>query len=102
MIWHQSALGKTLYAPLFVDLDPANSVKPRTWRKLTVAETLEIVDDDVARAYRVRVGRQQWVLYKSFQNIASRTFLGQNYKCDLVLGRFEKDGNMQELLSLES
>ena len=97
----QSVLAKTLYAPLFVALNPRQSIKPRTWRKLTVAESLEIVDDDTARAYRIQIGSRQWVLYKTFGGAGNRTFLGQNHTCDLFIGRLKKDGNAKELLSLE-
>jgi hypothetical protein len=97
----QSALGKTLYAPLFVMLRPKASVRPRTWRPLTVAESLDIVDEDRARAWRVQVGKRQWVLYKSFEGYENRTFLGQNQICDWCIGRLESDGNVEELLSLE-
>ena len=97
----QSTMGETLYAPVFAQLDPFQSVKPRTWRKLTVADKLEIVGDDVARAWRIRIGDRQWVIYKSFSGIGNRTFLGQNHTCDLLIGRFQKDGNVEDLLILE-
>lgn len=97
----QSALGKTLYAPVLIALNPENSIQPRTWRRLTVAEALETLPDDKARAFRVRIGDQQWVFYKSFHGTGNRTFLGQNQACDLFIGRFQEDGNVEELLSLE-
>lgn len=97
----QANYGKTLYAPLMLIADPKASLKPRTWRQLTVAEKLNIVQDDVARAFRVRVGDQQWVIYKSFAEPGNRTFLGQNHHCDFFMGRFLEDGNVEELISLE-
>lgn len=97
----QANYGKTLYAPLMLVADPKASLKPRTWRRLTVAEKLNIVEDDIARAYRVRIGDQQWVIYKSFAEPGNRTFLGQNHHCDFFMGRFQEDGHVEELISLD-
>ena len=101
VILRQANYGKTLYAPLMLVADPKASLKPRTWRRLTVGEKLKIVDDDVARAYRVRIGAQQWVIYKSFAEPANRTFLGENHHCDFFMGRFEQDGSVEELIALD-
>ena len=97
----QSVFGKTLYAPLIINVNPKESVKPRTWRRLTVAEKLEIVGHDVARSFRVRMGDRQWILYKSFAAPGNRTFFGQNMNGDFFVGRVEEDGKVEELLSLE-
>jgi len=98
---NQATLGKTLYAALLVTLQPRDAVKPRTWRALTVAESMQTVTDDRARAFRAQVGKKQWVIYKSFAETGNRTFLGQNQSNDFFVGRFKKDGNVQELLSLD-
>ena len=97
----QSNYGKTLYAPLMINVNPKESIKPRTWRSLTVAEKLEIVEHDTARSYRVRIGNRQWIIYKSFAAPGNRTFFGQNKNGDFFIGRMEEDGNVEELLSLE-
>ena len=98
----QSAVTRNLCAGLFVDLNPARSIKPRTWRTLTVGEELEIVGPDVAVAWRVRIGKQQWVIYRSLEGPGNRTFLGQNHLCDFFIGQFEKDGTVTELLTIEA
>ena len=97
----QSVLGKTLYSPVWVSLNPEASVQPRTWRKLSVSEAMQTVPDDVARAYRVRIGDNQWVFYKSFGEVGNRTFLGQNQTSDLFIGKFLEDGNVEELLAID-
>jgi hypothetical protein len=97
----QSGTGQALYAPLFLDLSPRRSKRPRTWRQLTVAEKLEIVPADVAVAYRVQVGKKQFVFYRSLGEAQNRTFFGQNVNTELFLGRLEKDRSMTELLQVE-
>lgn len=93
--------GRSLYAPVFIDLSPKRSLKPRTWRQLTVAQNLEIVDDDVAVAYRVQVGKKQFVFYRSMTDPANRTFFGENINTELFLGRLEKNRSMTELVQIE-
>ncbi len=106
----RSGAGRAMYVPLFLDLSPKRSQRPRTWRQLTVAEQLEIVPADRAVAYRVQVGKKQFVMYRSLGNSGSadhgasgvnRTFFGQNVITELFLGRLEKDRTMTELLQVE-
>ena len=92
---------QALYVPLFIDLSPKRSLKPRTWRQLTVAENLEIVDSEVAVAYRVHVGKQQFAFYRSMAEAANRTFLGENLNTEMFLGRLEKNRTMTELVQIE-
>jgi hypothetical protein len=101
LILQQNSYGQGLCAALFFDLNPKRSVKPRTWRQLTVAEMLKIVDKDVAVAYRVQVGKEQWVYYRSIGAKGNRTFLGQNVAYEFFFGRFSSSGEMKELLLIE-
>lgn len=98
---NQSGVGRALYVPLFLDLSPRRSKRPRTWRQLTVAEKLEIVPADIAVAYRVQVGKKQFVLYRALGEPENRTFFGQNVNTELFLGRLEKNRTMTELLQVE-
>ena len=92
---------QAMYVPLFIDLSPKRSLKPRTWRQLTVAENLEIVDPEVAVAYRVHVGKQQFAFYRSMVEAANRTFFGENLNTEMFLGRLEKNRTMTELVQIE-
>lgn len=94
-------LGRRLYVPVFLDLSPKRSLKPRTWRQLTVAESLKIVGPNVAVAYRVQVGKQQYVFYRSMDEPQNRTFFGENVNTEMFLGRLEKNGTMTELVQIE-
>lgn len=98
---HAKRRGHRLYVPVFIDLSPKRSLKPRTWRQLTVAQSLEIVDGDVAVAYRVHVGKQQFVFYRSMAEPENRTFFGENVNTEMFLGRLEKNRTMTELVQIE-
>ena len=91
-----------LCIPMFFDLDARRSRGRRTWRKLTVAESLEIVPETTAAAFRVQVGRFSYVFYRSLTPPANRTFLGENFSGEFFAGRLEKNGEMTPLLNIES
>ena len=93
-------MGTALYAPLFVDLDPARKRKALTWRRLTVAENLRIVPADMAVAYRVQIGKQQWVFYRSFTTEGNRTFLGLNFTSEFLAARFDASGETETLIDI--
>jgi len=96
----QSTIGQALYVPLWIDLNSERSVQPRTWRQLSVGDSLSLVPKDVAAAFRVQVGIEQWVLYRAIREKANRTFLGENHLCELFIGRFQKNG-AEEILVIE-
>ena len=97
----QRSVGVGLYAPLFVDLDPKRQRKSRTWRQLTVAEQLRLVDPSEAVAYRVQIGQQNWVFYRSLSGAKNRTFLGQNVINEFLVARFLPDGEIETLIEIE-
>jgi len=96
----QSARGDRLSCPMWFDLRPRRTSKPRTWRKLTVAESLKVTPSDKAVAYRVQVGDAQWCLYRSLTPPVNRTFMGQNTSSEMVIGRFLRTGELDELLEV--
>jgi len=96
-----STQGKTLFAPLLVDLDTTRSRQPLTWRQLTVAETRVIQKPDVAVGYRAQFGRQQWIVYRSLGERANRTLLGHNTAYEFVVARFLRTGQVDTLLQIE-
>ena len=97
----QRLVGTGLYAPLFIDLDPKRLRKPRTWRQLTVGEQLHLVRRDEAAGFRVQIGKQQWVIYRSLNGTANRTFLGQNVINEFLVARFLNDGEIETLIEIE-
>ncbi len=97
----QSINGRGLLAAVFFVLNRKHSTKPRTWRRLTVAERIEIVPDDVAVAFRVLLGRHQWVYYRSIGDKGNRTFFGENISSEFFVGKLDRDGAVRALLEIE-
>jgi hypothetical protein len=90
-----------LFAPLFLDLSPRRMTGQVTWRQLTVAENREILPQDVAVGYRVMVGAEQWLIYRSLDKTANRTLLGHNLTSELLVARFDRDGEVEPLMEIE-
>lgn len=98
---HQTSDGRGLSAPLIFDLNPRRSKKPRTWRRLSVAEKMKLVGPDIAAAYRVQIGRRQWLFYRAIAEIGNRTFMGQNFADDFFVGRIDVNGTVESILEVE-
>ncbi len=97
----QQAVGRGLYAPLFLDLNPRRGSRPVTWRQLTVAEQLEIAPPEVAAAFRIQIGHEQWVAYRSLAPPAARTFLGHHLSSEFLVGQFDYTGEVEVLVEIE-
>ena len=95
-----STVGTGIYSGLWIDLNSRRCCKPRTWRKLAVAESLRIVEDDEAVAFRIATGKEQWLIYRSLNPPVNRTFIGENHTCDFFAGKFSK-GEVKEILTVE-
>ena len=98
----QETTGRALYCPLLLDLKPRRSKAERTWRQLTVAESLEIVPHDVAVGFRAQSGRDQWIFYRSLGPAGNRTLLGYNIAGEFAAGRFLSTGKVKEWLEIEA
>jgi len=91
-----------MFLPLFIDLDPKRHRRACTWRQLTVGEDRQIVPPDMASGYRVQVGEEQWLFYRSLHNRNSRTLLGHHLLHEFLAGRFTPKGKVVQLLAIES
>ncbi len=99
----QERHGRGMVAATFFDLDPKRSLKPRTWRQLTVAKDLIIQNPDCAVAYRIRIGDQQWLLYRRVDpHLGCYRAFGQHFNCELFLGRIHRDDTIKELVKIDS
>ncbi|MBN2021906.1 MAG: hypothetical protein JW809_03865 [Pirellulales bacterium] len=93
--------GRSLCAALFLDLDPKRFERKLTWRKLTVAESLVVQPDDAAVGYRVRIGKEQWLYYRSLALPANRTVLGHNLATETLVARFHaKTGQVESVIEV--
>jgi len=97
----QSAYGRSLFAPLWLDLKPQRMWRPLTWRPLTVAEQFAVLPPEAAVGYRVRVGRQQWLVYRALASRGHRTLLGHNLVTEMLVARFRPDGHVEPLLEIK-
>jgi len=97
----QRSRGRSMFAPLWFDLQPGRMTRPLTWRQLTVAENLEIQPDDVAVGYRVMIGKGQWLVYRSLAPTGNRTLLGHNLASEMLVARFDRDGEVEPLVEIE-
>ncbi len=97
----QTGRGRAMFAGIVFDMNSKRAKRPRTWRKLTVAENLQIVSDDTAVARRFQIDDEQWVVYRNLSHVGNRTFIGQNVFCDFCFERFRKDGSIKMLVEIE-
>ncbi len=98
---HQKSQGSSMYCPLLVDFDSRRMGRPRCWRRLTVAAELETQPADVAVGYRVQLGRDQWLIYRSLAERANRTLLGHNLSSEMLVARFDETGEVEPLVEVE-
>jgi hypothetical protein len=97
----QAAHGRSLLAPLLIDLDRRRLNKSFTWRRLTVAESLEALPDDAAAGYRIEIGKQQWLIYRSLIAGGVRSVLGQQLSREFMVARFPRGAVAERLLEIE-
>ena len=98
----QQATGRALCCPLFFDLDRKRTKKQRTWRQLTVAESLDVIPRDAAVGFRAQSGREQWIFYRSLGPAGNRTVLGQNIAGEFSAGPFLETGKYKEWIEIEA
>ncbi len=101
LVLMQAAQGHALYAPLWIDLDPRRTRQPVTWRRLTVAENLQVMPRDVAVGYRVQIGHSHWLTYRTLAPRGNRTVLGQNYSADFVCSRLIPNGLTEGIIEIQ-
>lgn len=91
-----------LFVPLWCDLSRPRFKSPRTWRQLTVGESLSNVPARLATAYRIQLGRWQWILYRSLAESGPRTFFGKQMIADFYCARFDAESQTYEdLITVE-
>lgn len=83
--------GQRLYSPIVIVPPKPGRSQPFTWRRLTVAEDLQIQPMEIAQAYRVQVGKEQVVLYRSLAPVVRRSALGLHLNSEFYCGRYDPD-----------
>lgn len=95
------AHGGRVVAPLWIDADPRRARRPLTWRQLTVADSRRNLGRHEAVGFRVQVGQEQWLVYRSLDTPRNRTVLGCNVACEFLLGRIKASGEVSRTLEIE-
>jgi len=93
--------GRAFFLPLFFDLNAKRLKNPYTWRRLTVGENLKKVPDDHAVGFRVQLGKEQYLLYRSLTPLANRTVLGHNLIDDFCYGRFDAKTGVDPFVAVQ-
>lgn len=101
VLQQQARRARRMLVPLWIDLAPHRWRQSCTWRQLTVGEDLAVVPPDVACAYRVQVGREQWLTYRTLGPAASRTMLGHHLVTEMLVARFTRRGLVEAILEIE-
>ncbi len=100
---HSTSGRGRLFAPLWFDFQRSRFKRNRTWRQLTVAHDLRIVPREEAVAYRIQIGVEQWMLYRSLANQVTRSVLGKHLVADFFAARFDlSDGSFEELVTVDT
>ncbi len=97
----QQSGNSRLFVPLFIDLSPKRSKKKLTWRRLAVGEDRRNVAPDVAVGYRVQIGDEEWLIYRSLIEPTPRSLLGQNLLCEYHVSRFLPSGDVEPLIEVQ-
>ena len=101
LILRQETTGRSLFAPLFFDLDADRLNKRYTWRQLSVGENMQQLRDDQAAGYRIQLGQEQFFVYRSLTTPANRTVLGHNLIDDFCFARFDPESGVDPLIAVE-
>lgn len=89
-------------APVVFDWHPERVACPADWRALSIAENNVRLSAADAGGYRLRVGDQQWVFFRSLTRATMpRTMLGHQTTNETVIGRFNDDGEVEPMLLVE-
>lgn len=96
----QQGAGASLFAPVLIDLDARRVNLQRTWRQLTVAQDRNILPGQTAAAFRVQIGAEQWLFYRSLTGRANRSVLGHNLVTEFLAARFTRRGTTKQLLEI--
>jgi hypothetical protein len=98
LILRHETQGKRLYSPLALVSRKSLRDLPFTWRRLTVAEDLVIQPAEVAQAFRLQLGAQQLVFYRSLAQPVRRSALGLHLNSEFYAGRFDSEDTAYEAI----
>ncbi len=102
LVLKQTQEGKKGWLPLLISWDPLRNRKNIRWRRLTVTERGEVCSPSTAAAVRVTWGRDETlVIYRSLARPSNRAFLGHQTRARLLVGLFDREGNLTPIFTVE-
>jgi hypothetical protein len=91
-----------VYSPMWFDFQSRRFHRKRTWRTLTVADELQLIPRNIATGFRIQIGSEQWMIYRSLFGRRPRSVLGKHLVADFFAGRFHPgDGGVEELVTVD-
>ena len=91
-----------LYAPVVLDWNPTRRRQSAIWRALTVAQDGVALPVQRAAGFRLQIGKEQWLIYRSLSRILEpRTVLGQHTMYETLIGRFLATGAVEPMVLVE-
>ncbi|MDZ4689587.1 MAG: hypothetical protein SH850_31305 [Planctomycetaceae bacterium] len=103
LVLEQTIDGRGLLAPLVIDWHPQRRSADALWRQLTVTENGRVLGGDAAGAFRWKVGKDQWLVYRSLKpGAVPRAVLGQHTANETLIGRFDAKGEVDTIVTIES
>jgi hypothetical protein len=103
LVLSQEMPGKRLMCPMVIVPRKPSKNQPYTWRHLTVAEDLQIQPREIAQAYRVQVGKDQMVFYRSLAKTIRRSAMGLHMNSEFYAARFDpSDGEFEAIVEIDS
>ena len=70
-------------------------------RQLAVGENRRNLAFNVAAGFRVQIGQEQWLIYRSLDRVIPRTVLGQNLLCEYHVSQFLPTGIAKPLIEVQ-
>lgn len=102
LLLEQVAAGTGLVAPVVFQWSPELVKKEAVWRTLTVSEAGKVAPSGNAAGFRLRIGDCQWLVYRSLKKPKdARSVLGHHSWNETVIGRFDKNGDLDPMLMVE-
>ncbi|GAA5504851.1 hypothetical protein [Novipirellula caenicola] len=101
LVWTAEGNG-AMYVPLWFDLQRRRFKRKRTWRQLTVADERRPCRPHETAGFRVQVGSEQWLIYRSLGDRRCRTVLGKHLIADFFAAKFDPgEGVYDELVTVD-
>lgn len=98
---HQYGVGTRLMCPMVLGIGPNAIKQAYTWRQLTIGDDMKISSPEQARGFRVQIGNDQVLFYRSLGSVRRRTMMSLHLSSEFYAGRFDReDGEIESLVEV--